>query len=129
MILQLSHTKLDLFQHTKELVIRCYKLSDKLPDTERYSMSQQIRRAALSVHLNLAEGCARKSNAKRMRFMEISRGSLVEVDPALDIAQTLNYLHPDDLTDLEPVMWSAFKGLSGLISNYRTNQQPNTAGK
>lgn len=126
MILNLSHTKLDLYQYTKELVVRCYKLSDKLPDREKYAMSQQIRRAALSVHLNLAEGCSRKSTAERMRFMEISRSSLVEVDAALDIAQTLNYLHPDDLRELEPVVWKAFKGLSGLISNYRNTQSSPT---
>jgi four helix bundle protein len=122
MILQLSHTKLDLFQHTKEFVLQCYRISDKLPDRERYSMSQQIRRAALSVHLNLAEGCSRKSNAERMRFMEIARSSLVEVDAALDIAQSLKYVQPEDMTDLEPIMWKAFKGLSGLISNYQSNK-------
>ena len=55
-------------------------------------MSQQIRRAALSVHLNIAEGCSRRSQAERKRFYEIARGSVVEIDTALDIAVDLKYL-------------------------------------
>ena len=55
-------------------------------------MIQQIRRAALSVVLNIAEGCSRKSEAERKRFFEISRGSLIEIDAAFDIANELGTL-------------------------------------
>jgi four helix bundle protein len=61
------------------------------PKEERFSMAQQIRRAALSVHLNLAEGCSRKSKAERVRFFEIARGSLIEIEKAIGIGYKLTY--------------------------------------
>jgi len=47
---------------------------------------QQVRRAALSVHLNIAEGCSRKSKSERRRYFEIARGSVIEIDAAIGIA-------------------------------------------
>lgn len=58
-----------------------------LPTDEKFGMISQIRRAALSVHLNLAEGASRKSPVERKRFYEVARSSLVEVDAALDVAR------------------------------------------
>jgi four helix bundle protein len=78
-------------------------------------MSQQIRRAALSVHLNVAEGCSRKSQAERRRFYEIARGSVIEIDTALDIAVNLNYLSIDLLKVLGEQIISTFKQLTGMI--------------
>ncbi len=69
--------------------MECYNLSKHLPDTEKFGMITQIRRAALSVHLNIAEGASRKSEIERKRFYEISRSSIVEIDAALDIAKAL----------------------------------------
>jgi four helix bundle protein len=61
------------------------------PADERFNMVQQVRRAALSVVLNIAEGCLRKSETERKRFFEISRGSLIEIDAAFDVANELEY--------------------------------------
>ncbi len=78
-------------------------------------MISQIRREALSVHLNIAEGSSRKSEGERKRYFEISRGSLVEIDAALDIAYELNYLADLNLDLLKQSMIQTFKLLSGLI--------------
>jgi len=78
-------------------------------------MVQQIRRAALSVHLNIAEGCSRKSGAERKRFFEISRGSVIEVDTAVDIAHDLNYKTEEQLQTLGRYLINTFKQLTGLI--------------
>jgi len=78
-------------------------------------MVQQIRRAALSVHLNIAEGCSRKSTAERKRFFQISRGSVIELDTALDIAYELNYKTEKQLQPLGNYLVSTFKQLTGLI--------------
>lgn len=86
MFLQLAHTRLPIFQASKSFTLECYRISKLLPQEERFAMTQQIRRAALSVHLNIAEGCSRKSSTERKRFYEIARGSLIEIDTALDIA-------------------------------------------
>jgi four helix bundle protein len=58
MFLQLSHTKLNVYAYANELIVDCYTLIKSLPAEERYNLSQQIKRAALSVKLNIAEGVA-----------------------------------------------------------------------
>lgn len=80
-------------------------------------MITQIRRAALSVHLNIAEGASRKSETERKRFYEIARGSLVEVDAALDVAFDLHYLAKFNSDQLGTILVQTFKILSGLISH------------
>jgi four helix bundle protein len=77
MFLKLNHQKLDIYNCSQAFVLECYKLSKSLPDSEKFGMVSQIRRAALSVHLNIAEGSARKSEIERKRFYEISRSSIV----------------------------------------------------
>jgi len=75
-----------------------------------------MRRAALSVHLNIAEGASRKSEVERKRFYEISRGSIIEIDAALDVVKELNYIDNIELNQLEESMIRTFKILSGLIT-------------
>jgi four helix bundle protein len=86
MFLQLNHQQLDVYQISRAFVKECYFLTKTFPSEEKFALVQQIRRAALSVHLNIAEGCSRKSIAERKRFFEVSRGSIIEIDAALDIA-------------------------------------------
>ncbi len=91
MFLQLAHTKLNVYQFSQALALECYKITHQFPTEEKFAMVQQIRRAALFVHLNLAEGCSRKSKVERNRYFETSRGSVIEIDAALDIAYKLSY--------------------------------------
>jgi four helix bundle protein len=115
MFLQLKHTNLDVFKFSHELVLECYRVTKSFPDNEKYTMVSQIRRAALSVHLNVAEGCSRKSASERKRFYEVSRGSLIEVDTAFDISFKLEYVQMEQLKNLENLIITTFKILSGLI--------------
>jgi four helix bundle protein len=115
MFLQLNHQKLDVYSFSKAFVLECYKLTKYLPPDERFGMISQIRRAALSVHLNIAEGASRKSEAERKRFYEIARGSIIEIDAALDVANQLEYLGNIKLDKLSEYMIRTFKTLSGLI--------------
>lgn len=117
MFLKLAHTKLDVFQESQSLALECYKISRRLPGDERFSMVQQLRRAALSVHLNLAEGCSRRSKAERSRYCEISRGSVIEIDSCLDLAVQLNYVTLSDLQRLGKCIIKVFKLLSGMINS------------
>jgi len=75
MFLQLNHQKLDVFAAAKSFTPECYRCTKLLPVEERFNMIQQIRRAALSVCLNIAEGASRKSVAERKRYDEVARGS------------------------------------------------------
>src|SRR5437773_12521134 len=115
MFLTLNHQKLDIYSISKSFVFECYKLTRALPVEEKFSMISQIRRAALSVHLNISEGASRKSESERKRFYEIARGSVIEIDAALDVAKELQYLENIKLDKLSEYMIQTFKTLSGLI--------------
>jgi four helix bundle protein len=117
MFLQLAHTKLNVFQLSQELALECYKITRFFPVDEKFAMVQQIRRAALSVHLNIAEGCSRKSKAERKRFFEIARGSVIEIDSAIGIAHKLTYTTLEQLQPLGSCIIENFKVLSGMIAN------------
>lgn len=114
--LPLSHKSLDIYKAVRELVKETYRLSLLLPLEEKYNMVQQIRRAALSVKLNLAEGSTRKSLIERKRYLEISRGSVVEIDAALETAIDLNYFTPDQLVQIGVLLNRCFAMLSKMIN-------------
>ena len=117
MFLNLNHQKLDVYSSSMKFVLKCYKLTQSLPTEEKFSMVSQIRRAALSVHLNIAEGASRKSEAERKRYYEIARSSVIEIDAALDVARDLHYLEKIETDKLGNAMISCFKLLTGLIRN------------
>jgi four helix bundle protein len=116
MFLELAHTKLDVFQISKAFVLACYRETRSFPSEEKFGMISQIRRAALSVHLNVAEGCSRKSLSERKRFYEIARGSIIEIDTSLDIAIELKYTSKQKLEELGGFMIRSFQMISKLIS-------------
>src|SRR5688500_11168436 len=115
MFLQLNHQKLEIFNASQAFVSECYKLTKVFPQDEKFAMVQQIRRAALSVHLNIAEGCSRKSLAERKRFFEISRGSLIEIDACLDLAVKLKYVTFDELRNFGEAIVRTFQMLSRMM--------------
>lgn len=117
MFLELAHTKLDVFKASREFTHFCYKETKNFPSEEMFAITQQIRRAALSVHLNIAEGSSRRSAVERRRFYEIARGSLVEVDTAFDIAEQLNYTTHEKLLPIGAIIIKLFQMLSKMIAS------------
>ncbi|MFZ5661406.1 MAG: four helix bundle protein [Pseudomonadota bacterium] len=89
------HERLDVWRDAMELVTAVYRVSGTFPDAERFGLTLQMRRAALSVPSNIAEGAARRSRAEYERFLSIARGSLSELDTQLQIAERLGYATPD----------------------------------
>ena len=85
MFLTLNHQRLDLYGFSRVFVLECYKQTKNFPPEEKFGMLSQIRRAAVSSHLNLAEGSSRKTQAERNRFYENSCGFIVEIGAPLDI--------------------------------------------
>jgi four helix bundle protein len=116
MFLQLAHTRLDVFRSSKEFVLECYRVTKSFPAEEKFAMVSQIRRAALSTLLNIAEGCSRKSVQERRRFFVISRGSVIEVDTASDVAVDLDYCKTTDIQLLGEKLIKTFKILCGMIN-------------
>ncbi len=85
------HERLDVWRNSMDLVEKVYTLSSSFPDVERFGLCAQMRRAAISVPSNIAEGAARRSTPEYIRFLSIARGSLSEISTQLHIARRLGY--------------------------------------
>lgn len=118
-MLNLSHKNLDVYKISKELVKEIYLLTSKSPKDESYGLTNQLRRASISVPSNIAEGMSRESNKDINRFLIIARSSLVEIDTQIEIALSLNYLNDEDIAKLEEFIVRIFQMLSKLIKHYR----------
>lgn len=117
MFLKLSHTNLDVYKYSRELILETYRVTKALPETERYGLISQIRRAAISIHLNVAEGSSRNSKPDRKRFYEIARGSLIEVDTAIGVSYDLAFVTDAQISHLGVLIVNSFKVLTGLTSS------------
>ena len=115
MFLRLNHQKLDVYTYSRAFTLACYKLTKAFPSEEKFGMISQIRRAALSVKLNLAEGCTRKSAVERKRYLVMSRGSVVEIDAVIEVAFDLNYIKKEDIERISELLNKCFAMLSKMI--------------
>ena len=84
--------KLEVWQKSQKLVTSVYQVTGTLPTTERYGLCSQMRRAAISVSANLAEGCGRMGDIELRRFVRISLGSLAELECELLVANNLQFV-------------------------------------
>ena len=75
-----NYEKLDVTRNIQKLIVSIYEITSTFPSEERFGLVSQIRRASVSVLLNIAEGSSRRSRAEFSRFISIAIGSLVEVD-------------------------------------------------
>jgi|SRR5687767_8356042 len=87
-----DHRKLEVFQLADRLVPEVYAITKILPDSERYGLQSQLRRAAFSTASNIVEGSSRQTNKEYCRFLEISHGSAREASYALTLCGRLGYL-------------------------------------
>jgi four helix bundle protein len=95
------HRTLLAWQRARELAVEVHRATARLPETERFELGSQLRRAAASVPANIAEGCARHGAAEFAHGVSIALGSLAELDTLLDLARELNYLDGETLNRLE----------------------------
>lgn len=88
----MEHTKLDAWKEAVELSVDIYALTSNFPKEELYGLTSQIRRAAVSVPSNIAEGSARKGVAETIYFLYVAVGSLAELDTQIEISRRLGYI-------------------------------------
>ena len=119
-MLALSHKKLDVYLLSLKLVKEIYKVTGLFPQEEKFGLISQLRRAAVSVCSNIAEGAARRSKLEKKRFYEISRSSAVEIDTQFEIAILLEYVTHVPISEIEQTLESIFKMLSKMIDNLST---------
>ena len=107
-----SHKNLDTWQEAMQLVKMTYQVSAGFPQCEQFGLTSQMRRAAVSVPSNIAEGVARGTTKEYVRFLNIARGSLSELDTQLEIANMLGFI--EDNAPIFQKLETVARLLSGL---------------
>jgi four helix bundle protein len=87
-----DYNKLKIWENSIDLVVEIYELTKAFPKEEIYGLSSQMRRSAVSIPSNIAEGCGRNSNKEFLNFLSFSSGSTAELDTQLIIASRLSFL-------------------------------------
>lgn len=106
---------LKVWQHAQRLAVECARAAKRFPDTDQQVLATQLLRASSSVPLNIAEGSARKGSREFRRYLDVARGSLAEVESALELARELEYLDAEDYGRLDAIATETAKTLWGLL--------------
>ena len=114
------HHSLQVWQEAMHLVKEIYRITSGFPKEEMYALVGQMRRAAISIPSNIAEGSARTGNKELLQFLSIARGSLSELETQVFIAKELNYLK--DETELLMRIDKIFGLIGGLIKSIRARE-------
>lgn len=116
-MLQLGHKSLEVWKRSVDFVTLIYESTKEFPSTEIYGITNQLRRAAVSVPSNIAEGSSRSSIKDRRRFYEIARSSIVEIDTQLEISVNLGYLNKTFQEKISQEINEIFAMVSGLVDS------------
>ncbi len=116
------YTDLTVWIEGRKLVNEVYAVTKTFPKDELFGLTAQIRRCAVSIPSNIAEGCGRKSDNETRQFLYISRGSLYELETQLFIALDQKYLEQEKFTQLHMQLIYCRKLLNGFIKYYANNQ-------
>jgi four helix bundle protein len=91
------HKKLEVWKKSIEFVTKIYKVTELFPDSEKFGLISQVRRSAISIPSNIAEGAGRASKKEFIQFLSIAQGSTSELETQLIIANNLGFLKQEDL--------------------------------
>ncbi|MBR9854299.1 MAG: four helix bundle protein [Algicola sp.] len=91
---------LEIWRLSRKFCSDIYETTSSFPETEKFGITSQLRRASISVPSNIAEGCSRKSNKDFSRFLEIAIGSMYEIETQLLISNDLNFIKSKELNIL-----------------------------
>jgi four helix bundle protein len=111
-----THKDLIAWQKSIALVTDIYKITKLFPKHELYGITNQLRRAAISIPSNIAEGAARVSKKEFGHFLSISLGSTAELETQFIISEKLNYLNKNESDKLQSQLHEIRKTILGLIS-------------
>jgi len=114
-----SHKNLDVWKEGVGLAARIYKVTGIFPQSEIYGLTSQMRRAAVSIPSNIAEGAARNSQKEFLQFLSIANGSLSELDTQLDIVLSLGYITQEERNAIDQAVESVAAKLTGLARSVK----------
>lgn len=114
----MHHKDMEVWKLSMELVVKIYKLTENFPKDEMFGLTSQIRRCAVSIPSNIAEGCGRFSNKETLRFTSIALGSLAELETQILIATELNFVNnTENITDIIKKVNALLIGLKKYLEN------------
>ena len=112
-------TKLDVWVSARKVTNSIYNVTKKFPNSEQFGLSNQMRRCAVSVPSNIAEGCGRNTTKGKFVFFYISRGSLFELETQLYISLDQNFIHMNIFNEVLEEIQTSKKLLNGFINYFK----------
>ena len=104
----------DIFELSKKLVVACYAMTSTLPPEEKTNLTQYIRNAALSTHLNITQGAFLKKKRARKRFIKGAKNSLIVIDAAVDVLIEVRLIKEQDTTEVMQLSSTCYQLLDRL---------------
>ena len=120
---EFSYRKLNVYQWSMSLVKEVYALLKLYPQHEQYAICDQMRRSAVSVPSNIAEGTSKTSPKEQFHFLEIAYGSLMELMCQIEISLDLSYISDEQFASLEEKEFTIYKMLSSMQATLRSRIQ------
>ena len=117
---------LEVWQKAVALTIECYRVTDRLPGTERYGLASQIQRAAVSVAANIAEGHGRRGLGEYLHHLGIARASLMEFETHLFIVHRLGFIRSAHVDEIVASADQIGRMLSGLMRSLEARREKGT---
>jgi len=114
-----DHTKLRAFELANQLAVATYRVTARFPNTERFGLVSQMRRAAVSIASNIVEGCARHTERDYLHMLDVAYGSSCELHYQSSLARQLGFLPEDVHQKFDEACKETSKVLNGLISALR----------
>ena len=119
-----THKDLRVWQQSIEMVTSIYLMTKAFPKDELFGLVSQMRRAAVSVPSNIAEGYARGTDKEKLHFLRISSGSMSEVETQLMLCSNLGYISQDLFNEMSEQITSVWKQLNSLITSIKKRLSP-----
>ncbi len=119
-----SVEELDVFKSAHQMVLLVYQMTSSFPEEEKFGLTSQMRRAASSIPMNLAEGASRLGRKEYRQFVGIARGSVGEIKYQLMLAKDLGYIHDDVFLNMRTKFETISRMLTGLAKSLASTRTP-----
>ena len=119
-----NYRRLTIWKRAHRFALEIYRVTQAFPDSERYGLVAQLRRASVSIISNIVEGSGRQGDREHMRFLRIARGSVCEAECQLLLSRDLGYLERDTWSLLDGQCQELSRMMSGLLRSLRDHQDP-----
>lgn len=113
-----SFKDLTVWTKSLQLVKQVYQVTNSFPDSEKFGLTNQIRRAAVSIPANIAEGYGRNSSKERRQFIAVAKGSASELEAELLVSRELDFLDEKSFIEVQTQLSEVLKMLAGLLRSF-----------